>query len=114
MVGRFFILGVTAALLPSLGCWPSHLTRIGQGADAGGDAGVIGDLATPAPFAALAPCFTENLYAVGPLTIAFGVGGTRAYSPQCLTVHEGAVVSFTGSFGTHPLRPSTRGAQPSP
>ncbi len=92
--------------LAAASCWPGRLTRV--------DGGDEGDLGPTEAFAGLAPCFTEDLYLEGPAAITFGGVVGRAYTPRCLTVHTGAIVTFTGTFATHPLRASTRGAQPSP
>ena len=53
-------------------------------------------------------------------TITFGNSLGTSYSPKCLAVEKGTVVSFApapgGSegFSTHPLSPSTRGTTPNP
>jgi plastocyanin len=37
-------------------------------------------------------------------TITFGGGGAMAYTPNCIKVKLGQMVSFQGNFSNHPLR----------
>ncbi len=74
------------------------------------------------PFSALAPCGTAAMYTLDPLatsTIMFNVGGNLLYTPMCLTVHAGTMITFQGAtasdtFDVHPLTPSTRGTSGNP
>jgi len=100
----------TAALLA--GCWPQPLVRR-DAADVQ-DAAPIGPGDLGLSFLALAPCVSEVDYTSGSTTIEFGGSlGTR-FSPNCLIVHTGTIVTFSGAFSEHPLRPSERATGPSP
>ena len=46
----------------------------------------------------------------GDVTITFPTGVAPAqYSPACVTVHEGATVTWSGAFADHPLTPDGSG-----
>lgn len=70
------------------------------------------DMATAAPDmagpAVLNGCNTADFVdrtAAGAIrTVSFGVGGFT-YSPKCITIAAGQMVTFSGTFSSHPLRP---------
>ncbi len=83
-------------------------------ADAATDA-TPADAATDAgsTFMAFAPCNAESDYRT---TTVVSFGGTfgSVYSTPCVTLRAGSSLMFSGSFGGHPLRPSTRGSASNP
>lgn len=83
-------------------------------ADAATDA-TPADAATDAgsTFMAFAPCNAESDY-MSATTVSFGGTLGSVYSPRCVTVRAGSSLTFSGSFGGHPLRPSTRGTASNP
>lgn len=71
------------------------------------------DVATAAPaFRSIAPCATEAAYASGS-TVTASVSALE-YTPKCLKVKRGTVVTFTGDFGVHPTIGSTLPARTDP
>jgi len=78
----------------------------GTGGTAAGGAG-----GTSPNFMSVSPCTTESSYMTG-MTINFPASAADfSYSPKCLKVPAGTMVTFSGDFTVHPLEPSThRGA----
>ena len=81
----------------------------GAGGAGGGNGGAGG---SSAGFMAFAPCTTESSYVATPTTITFGGTVGFNYSPQCLKVPAGTMVTFSGDFTTHPLAPSAMRGDP--
>ena len=70
-----------------------------------------GACAVDPSFQPVAPCLHESDYMRG-VAVRFGVSG---YSPQCLRVARGAIVTFDGSFAEHPLLGrASNGTEPTP
>ena len=74
------------------------------------------------PFSSLTPCTLATSYTYDPLatsTITFNVGGGLMFTPTCLAVKAGTMITFMGAtaidtFTVHPLTPSTRGSGGNP
>lgn len=49
--------------------------------------------------------FVDQSGVGGVRTVTFGAGLGNAYSPRCMLIAAGQMATFTGMFGTHPLRP---------
>jgi plastocyanin len=95
-------------VLTCAGCWPAPLQRIDQ----------VDSAANPRPdslpaFVPLSPCVDEASYLVG-AAVQFGGAVGQQYQPSCLLAHLGDVVTFSGSFSSHPLTPSSRATAASP
>lgn len=48
--------------------------------------------------------FVDRTAAGGIRTVTFGAGGFT-YSPKCILIAAGQMVTFSGTFSSHPLRP---------
>jgi plastocyanin len=48
-------------------------------------------------------CDLSTISSFGPSTVAFGGALGLTYSPACIKVHAGTMVTFNGSFAGHPL-----------
>jgi plastocyanin len=71
------------------------------GTSAGGAAGSSPD------FMSVPPCAAEANYMTG-ATVNFPASASDfSYSPKCLKVPAGTMVTFSGDFSFHPLEPST-------
>ena len=58
-------------------------------------------------FMSVAPCSAESSYMTG-TTVNFPASASDfSYSPKCLKVPAGTMVTFSGDFSFHPLEPST-------
>jgi plastocyanin len=68
---------------------------------------------TTLEFMPFAPCNLVTDY-VDSGTVNFGGALGAMYSPRCIRVRVGTRVTFSGAFGSHPLRPSTRGTSGNP
>ncbi|AKT37369.1 cupredoxin domain-containing protein [Chondromyces crocatus] len=66
----------------------------GAGGEGGGASAVNG----------CAPETAEDRTGEAAVSVAFGGGLGQVYSPKCVTVSVGTVVTFTGSFQNHPLQ----------
>ncbi len=75
------------------------------------DAGPGGDAG--AGFMALPPCTNPTGYTAA-TAIAFGGTLGNVFSPNCVTVHAGATVTWTGSFVVHPLSAGNGGSAGNP
>ncbi len=85
-----------------------HAGGSGGKAGGGGDAGSGG-----AAFMSVAPCTMQSEYMTGS-TIMFGGSLGMNFSPKCLKVSAGAMVTVSGMFSAHPLAKSTRGTAGNP
>jgi len=86
--------GILLAALTTIGCSSSS-----------------GNNTPDAGFTAFAPCNAATDY-VAATTINFGGAVGFDYSPKCLKVSAGAMVTFSGDFSTHPLAPSAMRGDP--
>ena len=58
-----------------------------------------------------AGCSTFQDVTLGTATVSFGGAAGIAYSPKCLKVKAGQMVTFQGGFGVHPLAQACGPAQ---
>jgi plastocyanin len=58
------------------------------------------------PICGCTPATAEDHTAQSTVDVAFGGAVGLAYAPKCITVKTGTVVTFSGDFAFHPLRPS--------
>lgn len=101
---------LAAAALLTVGCGDTT-----SNGDMGGgqDLAMGGDMATFGP----APCTKMSDYMAisgTSTTVMFGGALGDAYSPKCISVKTGTMVTWMGDFTSHPLRPSTRGTTGNP
>jgi plastocyanin len=95
---------VSPLQLLDAGGTPPDAGSDGGGLDAGGFCD--GGAAMSACAVDFASCTVFQDFTQGGATISFGgILGTQ-YSPQCIQVRVGQVVTFSGNFGTHPLTQS--------
>jgi plastocyanin len=84
----------------------------GSGGGTGG-AGGSGGSFSGGMFMPISPCNGESMY-MEATTVMFPGSGAQ-YLPNCVKVHRGASVTFSGTdFVIHPLTPGTRGTSPNP
>lgn len=89
-------------------------TAGGTGGQAAGGTGGTGGTVTYKDICGCTFANAENHTGQAAVTVSFGGTLGFAYSPKCIIVNPGTDVTFSGSFGTHPLRAYTDPANTDP
>jgi plastocyanin len=73
---------------------------------AAGVGGSAGDASGPAAICGCTQATAEDDTTSATVTVSFGGALGPAYAPKCVAIKVGTVVTFSGDFAMHPLRPS--------
>lgn len=101
------VFGIFFLALAAVGCGSTAAPAGGSGGSGGsGGGGTGGGTDAGSTFMAVPPCNAQTDYMTGNM-ITFAMADAK-YVPKCLKVSKGSMVTFSGSFETHPLKPSAK------
>jgi len=100
-----------AGALAFAACASSDSTGYGGYSGYGGTGGTGGASGSPS-ICGCTQATAQDLTAQPAVTVSFGGALGLAYAPSCVTVKQGTVVTFSGDFSVHPLRPGPAVSDP--